>query len=69
MLDLSGIKCGVGSACNSKSIEPSHVLKGIGLTDEDAIKTIRFTICEDTTFSDISKVISEIEKAIKLIVD
>lgn len=67
MLDLSGISISTGSACNSSSIEPSHVLKAIGLSDEDAMKTVRFTISEDTTYEDINKVIDEIEKAIKII--
>lgn len=67
MLDMSGVKCGVGSACNSKSIEPSYVLKAIGLSDEDAMRTMRFTLPEDITYEDIRCVIKEIEKAIKLI--
>lgn len=67
MLDLSGIKCSVGSACNSRAIEPSYVLKAIGLSDEDAMKSIRFTLPEDITHEDIRCVIKEIEKAIKLI--
>lgn len=66
-LDMSSIKIGVGSACNSKSIEPSYVLKAIGLTDEDAMRTVRFTIPEDITYEDIRYTIKEIEKAIKII--
>lgn len=67
MLDMSGIKVSVGSACNSKSIEPSHVLKAIGLSDQDAIKSVRFTLPDDITFEDIDFVINEIDKAIKVI--
>lgn len=67
VLDLSGIKIGVGSACNSRSIKPSHVLKAIGLSDEDAMKTVRFTLPDDITYQDIDFVIEEINKAIKLI--
>lgn len=67
MLDMSGIKVSVGSACNSKFIEPSHVLKAIGLSDKDAMKTIRFTLPEDITYEEISYVIKEIENAIKII--
>lgn len=66
-LDLSDIAISVGSACNSYSITPSHVLKAIGLTDEDAMKTIRITLSSDITYEDIDYVIKEIEKAIKLI--
>lgn len=67
MLDMSGIKVSVGSACNSKSIEPSHVLKAIGLTNEQAMRTVRFTLPDDITYQEIDKVIDEIDKAIKLI--
>ena len=67
MLDLSGIKVSVGSACNSKSIELSHVLKTIGKSDEDIIKSIRFSLPKDITYEDIRCVIKEIEKSIALI--
>jgi cysteine desulfurase len=67
LLDISCIKIGTGSACNSKSIEPSHVLKTIGLSDEDAMKSVRFTLPEDITYNDIDYVIEEIGRCIKLI--
>ena len=66
-LDLSDIKISVGSACNSHTIEPSYVLKAIGLTDEQAMRTIRITLSNDITYEDIDYVIEEIEKTIKLI--
>ena len=67
ILDMSGIKISVGSACNSQSIKPSHVLQAIGLTDEDAIKTIRITLPEDITFEQIDYAIEEIDKTVKII--
>ena len=67
MLEISGIQISTGSACNSKSIQPSHVLKAIGLTDEEAIRTVRFTLPDDITYEQIDKVINEIDKAIKII--
>lgn len=67
MLDMDGIKVSVGSACNSKEITPSHVLKGINLTDEQAMKTVRFSLPEDITYGEIDKVIIEIEKSLKLL--
>lgn len=66
-LDLSGIEIATGSACNSSSIEKSHVLKAIGLTDEEAMRTIRMTISDDISYDDIDRVINEIDIAIKLI--
>lgn len=67
MLDISGIKISTGSACNSKSIEPSYVLKAIGLTDDQAMRSVRFTLPDDITYEEINKVIDEIGKCIKLI--
>lgn len=67
MLDMSKIFISTGSACNSKSITPSYVLKAIGLTDEQAMRTIRITLPEDITYEDINYVIEEIDKGLKLI--
>ena len=67
LLDVSEIKCSAGSACNSHSIEPSYVLKAIGLSDENAMKTVRFTLPNDITYQEIDMVIEELEKAIMLI--
>lgn len=67
LLDISNIYCSTGSACNSHSIEPSHVLKAIGLTDEQAMRTVRFTLHDNITYEDIDNTIEEIEKAIKIL--
>ena len=67
MLDMSGICVSTGSACNSSLKEPSHVLKSIGLTDEEANRVIRITFSNDLTLADICIAVDEIEKAIKLI--
>lgn len=66
-LDISNVQIGVGSACNSHSIEPSYVLKEIGSTNEQAMRTIRISLSHDITYEDIDKVIEEIDKAIRLI--
>ena len=67
MLDMSGIKASVGSACNSKEIEPSHVLTAIGLSKEEAMRSVRFTLPESITYEQINFVIDEISKALKII--
>ena len=67
VLDMADIKVSTGSACNSHSINPSHVLKAIGLTDNGAMRTVRFSLSEDITYKDIDYVIREIDKALKII--
>ena len=67
LLDMCGIMVSTGSACNSHSVEPSYVLKAIGLSDEEAAKTIRFTLPEDITMDDIDNVMSELKKQIELL--
>lgn len=67
MLDMCGICVATGSACNSHSTKVSHVLKAIGLSDEDANKTIRITLHEGISMELIDKVICEIAKQIVLL--
>ena len=67
MLDMVDINIATGSACNSKDVEPSYVLKAIGLSDEDAVSSIRITLSDDTEYYDIDCVVNEIEKSIKII--
>lgn len=59
-LDLQGIACSTGAACSSGAIEPSHVLLAIGLTDEDARSSIRFSLGRTTTQAEIEHAIAAI---------
>ncbi len=67
MLDLDGIFISTGSACNSKLVEPSHVLKSMGLSDDEANRSVRFTLSEDITEEQIDYVVDCVEKAIRLL--
>ena len=67
MLDLDDIQCSAGSACNSHSKKPSYVLKAIGLTDEQAARSIRFTISSDITYEAIDYVVEKVVKIMKII--
>lgn len=66
-LDVDDIQIGTGSACNSRSIEPSHVLKAIGLTDDEASKCIRITIDSDFADYDTDYVVEAIERSLKVL--
>ncbi|MFX1349272.1 MAG: aminotransferase class V-fold PLP-dependent enzyme, partial [Promethearchaeota archaeon] len=52
-LDMEGIATSTGSACSSKSLEPSHVLLAIGLKPEEAHGSLRVSLGRFTTEEDI----------------
>ncbi len=57
-LRLEGICASNGSACNSSSTEPSHVLLSMGLCDELVQGALRFTLGRETTDRDIDSVLA-----------
>lgn len=67
MLDSNGICVSSGSACNSESDEPSHVLKSIGLTDEQANSSIRFSLSDDNTEEEINYVLQTLSVILSLV--
>ena len=66
-LDTCGIKCSTGSACNSRSVEPSHVLNAIGLDKNESQRVVRFTLPNYVNRFCIDPVLDEVETAIKLL--
>lgn len=59
-LNKAGIAVSAQSTCNSASLEPSHVLKAMGRSDEAALSTVRISMSYLTTEEEIEKVIKEI---------
>jgi cysteine desulfurase len=53
LCDLYGICISSGSACNEGTPTPSHVLKAIGLSDIDALNSVRITIGHQNTEEEI----------------
>jgi cysteine desulfurase len=57
-LDLEGIAVSTGSACSSGTLEPSHVLKAMGLPSHRTQNSIRFSLGSANTEADIDRVMS-----------
>lgn len=64
LLDLAGIAVSTSSACTSKSLLPSHVLKAMGIEDEIAQGSIRVSFGTNISKSDVDHVIDEIENVV-----
>jgi cysteine desulfurase len=52
-LDLAGVAVSTGSACSSGSLEPSHVLMGMGLRAETVQGSLRISLCYHNTLEEI----------------
>ncbi len=64
LLDLAGIAVSTSSACTSKSLLPSHVLKAMGIPDDIAQGSIRISFGTNISKSDVDYVVDEIEKVV-----
>lgn len=69
IMALKDLAVSSGSACTSASLEPSYVLRALGLTDELAHSSIRFTIGRFTTEADIDFVIQHAQNAVNKLRD
>lgn len=64
LMDAMGVAVSTGSACSSKSLEPSHVLTAIGVPVEMVHGTVRFTVGDFTTKEDIDYVVECLETVV-----
>lgn len=62
LLDMDGICVSAGSACNSASLEPSHVLKAIGTPEDYIYNSIRLSWDDTLTDEEVDYVIESIKK-------
>ena len=63
-LDMKGIAISTGSACSSKSLEPSHVLTAIGLRPEDSHGSLRITLGKDNTQEEVDYVVDALVEVV-----
>ena len=65
MLDYHGISVSTGSACSSKSLEPSHVLSALGMPVEKIHGSLRFTVGDFTTKEDLDYTVECLAKIVE----
>ncbi|HKY19983.1 MAG TPA: cysteine desulfurase family protein [Vicinamibacterales bacterium] len=63
-LDLEGVAVSTGSACSSGTLEPSHVLKAMGLSSHRAQNSIRFSLGAANTEDEIDRVVTMLPKIV-----
>jgi len=64
-LDMLGIQVSSGSACTSKTLEPSHVLLAIGLAHEEAHGSLVFTMGKQNSEEDVNYVLEVLPNVVK----
>jgi cysteine desulfurase len=64
LMGIKEIACSSGSACTSASLEPSYVLKSLGIGDELAHSSLRLSLGRFSVEADVDHAIELIERAV-----
>ncbi|WP_026884504.1 cysteine desulfurase NifS [Clostridium akagii] len=64
-LDLRGICASVGSACSAGSLEPSHVLIAMGLSEENSRSSMRFSFGSSTSEQEVENTVKALKEIIR----
>ena len=64
LMSLRELAVSSGSACTSASLEPSYVLRALGMSDELAHSSIRFSMGRFTTEAEVDQAIEQVRKAV-----
>ena len=62
-LDRLGVACSIGSACTSGEVDASHVLRAMGVGDEEAKSSLRFSFSRMNTSEDVPAALAALEQA------
>ena len=65
LLDKQGIAVSMGSACNAKTVAPSHVLLAMGLSPEDADATLRISMGSLTSRADMDHLLEVLPQVVE----
>jgi cysteine desulfurase len=65
LMGMKGVAVSSGSACTSASLEPSYVLRALGLADEVAHSSIRFSIGRFTSEAEIDAAIAQVKSTVE----
>ena len=65
LLDQKGICCSAGSACTAGSLEPSHVLKAMGFSNDRARGSLRFSLSRFNTEAEIDQALQIVPAAVE----
>jgi cysteine desulfurase len=65
IMSLKDLAVSSGSACTSASLEPSYVLRALGLNDELAHSSLRFSFGRFTTEADVDTAVAQLRTAVE----
>ena len=64
-MDMYGIQIATGSACSSKTLEPSHVLIAIGLKHEEAHGSMVITLGRSNNMDQVPKIVKSVKETVQ----
>jgi cysteine desulfurase len=64
-LDLEGVAVSTGSACSSGTLEPSHVLRAMGLTTHRTQNSLRFSLGQYSTQAEVERVLDVLPRLVE----